>query len=156
MCGCARLRYCTSISASLSQRQSHEYLMAWRLAGCILESEASGCSVAPMRQVSLPSLPLPPPTALELRAERDARTSGRWRKKERQREEERESCPVCLRLPPPLLTTITTLQTSLLTPHSSIQAEQTPSSYYYPHLRRVFLHSWDVHVVWDVDGPYTF
>lgn len=69
--GCARLHYCASVSASPSQRR--EWLTARRLPGCILESAASvSCSLAPMRQVSLPPR-MPPPTLLGLGAERDAR-----------------------------------------------------------------------------------
>lgn len=113
------------------------------------------CSLTPMRQVSLPlSLPpfLPPPTVLELGAERrgthahavDGERKGDGGKKESEKER-----ALSVFVPPPLLS-------SLLTP--AIQAEQTPSSRYYS-----FLTSsssccciWGVHPVLDVDGPYIF
>lgn len=152
---CARLHYCASVSASLSQRR--EWLTARRLPGCILESAASvSCSLAPMRQVSLPPR-LPPPTLLGLRAERSgagrtARTRGRWRKKRyTHRKEEKERG--LSRLSSPL--TLTHHHAPDQPPHSAIQAEQTPFPHYYS-----FLSSsnciWDVHAAGNVDCSYTF
>lgn len=115
---CARLHYCASISASLSQRR--EWLTARRLPGCILESAASvRCSLAPMRQVSLPPR-LPPPTLLGLGAERRGTHGAHTWSVEKEeihtgKKRKREGCLACLR-PSPLLTTA--LLTSLLSPPS--------------------------------------
>lgn len=148
---CARLHCCASVSASPSQRR--EWLTARRLPGCILESAASvSCSLAPMRQVSLPPR-LPPPTLLGLGAERDARRAHvvggerihTHRKEEKERGLSRLSSPL----------TLTHHHAPDQAPHSAIQAEQTPFPHYYS-----FLSSsnciWDVHAAGNVDCSYTF
>lgn len=123
---CARLHYCASVSASLSQRR--------RLPGCILESAASvRCSLAPMRQVSLPPrLPLPPPQpcwGLERRgtdARRGAHTWSVEKEEVHSTGEEKERRLSCLSSP----LTLTHQHAPDQPPQSAIQAEHTSFPHY--------------------------
>lgn len=155
---CAAVRGCTTappslhlcISVSLSQRR--EWLTTRRLPGCILESAASvRCSLAPMRQVSLPPR-LPPPTLLGLGAERDARRAhvvgGERTDIHTQERRERERAVSLVFAPHPY----SPLLTSLLTPPSMRNRPSFPIT--------TFLSSsnciWDVHGAGNVASSYTF
>ena len=97
-----------SLFYSLSQCQWHKYLAAWRLAGCILESEASVRSLTHslrcVKCVSLPHPLFPPPLLGPCRSLERSGTHAHvvegeretHREREKQREGRRERAPCLL------------------------------------------------------------